>query len=274
MLGPRVFAALKDFAQVSTSRFSLLFVAFLIMTLLCHPGLGTAYGRDDDDDRKPGDAAELPTGMRITPTAARGARFSALNPDLPGRPDFAAGYAVTSATSPDGRTLLMLTSGYNLNYDVQSRLAPAESNEYVFVYDVSVDLPKKLQVLPIARAFAGLAWSPNGDEFYVSGGEEDTVHVFARDSSGWKEAPPIRLGHAAGLGLNTKPGVAGLSVNQAGTRLVVANYENDSISIVDLKAREKIAELDLRPGKRDAAQKGVPGGEYPFWVAVKGNEKA
>src|SRR6185436_11934240 len=30
-------------------------------------------------------------------------------------------------------------------------------------------------------------------------------------------------------------------------------------------------ELDLRPGKNDPSKAGVPGGEYPFWVAVKGN---
>jgi DNA-binding beta-propeller fold protein YncE len=264
----------KDSARLRRNRASFIFVGVLMMTLLWRPGLGTASGRDDDDDRKSDNSAELPTGMRITPTAARGARFSSLNPDLPGRPDFTAGYAVTSAASPDGRTLLILTSGYNLNYDAQGRLAPQASNEYVFVYDVSVDPPKKLQVLPIARAFAGLAWSPNGDEFYVSGGEEDTVRVFARESSRWKEAPPIPLGHAAGLGLNIKPGVAGLGVNETGTRLVVANYENDSISILDLAAREKIAELDLRPGKGDGGQKGVAGGEYPFWVVVKGNDKA
>jgi DNA-binding beta-propeller fold protein YncE len=29
-------------------------------------------------------------------------------------------------------------------------------------------------------------------------------------------------------------------------------------------------ELDLRPGKSDPSQSGVPGGEYPFWVTVKG----
>ena len=44
--------------------------------------------------------------------------------------------------------------------------------------------------------------------------------------------------------------------------------------MVDLGSRTKIAELDLRPGKSDASKKGTPGGEYPFWVAIKGNDKA
>jgi DNA-binding beta-propeller fold protein YncE len=33
----------------------------------------------------------------------------------------------------------------------------------------------------------------------------------------------------------------------------------------------KVTELDLRPGKSDPSQAGTPGGEYPFWVVLKGN---
>ncbi len=33
-------------------------------------------------------------------------------------------------------------------------------------------------------------------------------------------------------------------------------------------------ELDLRPGKNNSADSGKPGGEYPFWVTVKGNNTA
>jgi DNA-binding beta-propeller fold protein YncE len=32
--------------------------------------------------------------------------------------------------------------------------------------------------------------------------------------------------------------------------------------------------LDLRPGKENSAQSGVPGGEYPLWVVIKGNDTA
>jgi hypothetical protein len=55
----------------------------------------------------------LPTGVRITPEVVEGSLFQPLNPDLPGRPDFVAGQAVTGTSSPDGQTLLILTSGYN-----------------------------------------------------------------------------------------------------------------------------------------------------------------
>jgi len=231
-------------------------------------------GPDDDDIAVP-KAADLPTGMRITPTAAPGARFAVLNPNLPAAPEFTVGQAVSTAVSPDGRTLLILSSGYNVRYDGRGNLAPRESNEYVFVYDLAVQPPRKLQVLQVAAAFNGLAWNPSGKEFYVSGGEQDTVHVFSRDGAAWHEAgAPVRLGHAVGLGLGIRPEVAGIDVNASGTRLIAADYENDSISVVDIGSRSKIAELDLRPGKNDPSKKGVAGGEYPFWVAVKGDEKA
>jgi len=248
------------------------------LALLAVSAVSKAKQPDNDDydaAHKNDSAAELPSGMRLTPTAARGARFSALNPDLPRHPGFTAGHAVTTATSPDGNTLLILTSGYNVNYDAAGTLIPEESNEYVFVYDISRDPPRKLQVLQVPRPFNGLVWNPSGQEFYVSGGEQDTVHIFSRDAVGWRESgKAISLGHAQGLGLATRPEVAGLGINAAGTRLIVANYENDSVSVIDLGSRAKIAEIDLRPGKNDASKKGIAGGEYPFWVAIDGNEKA
>ena len=43
---------------------------------------------------------------------------------------------------------------------------------------------------------------------------------------------------------------------------------------MDTKTRAVAGELDLRPGKSDPAKKGVAGGEYPEWVAIKGNDTA
>src|SRR5262249_10565279 len=60
----------------------------------------------------------LPTGKSITPTAAKGSTFQTLNPGLPAPfGDFVVDHAVTTAPSPDGNTLLILTSGYNRNND-------------------------------------------------------------------------------------------------------------------------------------------------------------
>ena len=93
----------------------------------------------------------------------------------------------------------------------------------------------------------------------------------------WKEAgEPIKLGHDSGLGL--VPGKEGLTtggvaITSDGKTAVVANVYNDSVSLVDLESRA-VRELDLRPGKLDPSRTGVAGGEYPFWVVAKGNERA
>ena len=219
--------------------------------------------------------AVLPTGMTITPMAAQGSFYTPLNPGLEDFPDYVAGQPVTTAMSPDGSTLLVLTSGFNQMTDAAGKKIKRDSNEYVFVFDVSQGQPRKLQALEVPNAFDGVAWNPNGEEFYVAGGVDDDVHVFAKQNGQWAEAgPAIKLGHAHGLGIDVKPEAAGIGVTADGKKSLVANFENDSVSMIDVAARKKIAELDLRPGKSDPQEAGVAGGEFPFWVVTKGNDEA
>ncbi|HEV2388868.1 MAG TPA: hypothetical protein VGS20_16620 [Candidatus Acidoferrales bacterium] len=217
----------------------------------------------------------LPTGMTISPLAPRGARFFPLEPHLRDFPDFVAGQPVTLALAPDGKTLLLLTSGYNRNNGPDGRRVRDASNEYVFVYDVAHLSPRPIEVLQVPNTFDGIAWNPAGTAFYVSGGGDDDIHVFERSAGLWREAgTPIPLGHRRGLGIETKPVTAGLAVTADGRRLLAANFENDSVSLVDLGQRRAIAEVDLRPGKIDPRKRGVPGGEYPFWIVIRGSSRA
>ena len=57
---------------------------------------------------------------------------------------------------------------------------------------------------------------------------------------------------------------------------MVVNYYNDSITVFGggYGSWALQREIDLRPGKDNALQSGVPGGEYPFWVWLKGNGPA
>jgi YVTN family beta-propeller protein len=227
---------------------------------------------------------DLPTGMSITPTAARGSTFQPLNPDLPDLPQFTVDHPLSTAVSPDGDTLLILTSGYNRNNDAKAKAIPAQTSEYVFVFDLRGAAPRKQQVLRVPNAYMGLAWAPDGKQFYVSGGQDDNVHIFVQENGLWVEStPPISMGHKNGLGiadrLETKisplhPMVAGVAVSPDGKLLLAANYQNDSVSLVDLATKRALAELDLRPGKINPEQKGVPGGEYPYGIVFAGNEKA
>jgi len=229
-----------------------------------------------------------------------------LNPGLPDSPDWTATHAVSSVVSPQGDVLLVLTSGYNRIFtNPLPQLAPgtpllaafnrAESSEHVFIYDITTSTPVLKQVLPVINTFSGIVFDPSGEAFYVSGGPSDNVHIIAKNASTglWGESAnsPLNLGHGplGGLGLNATSGgllpineqvavtpcAAGVAISSDGRTLVVANFGNDSITVFN-RAYPGSAnwsagkELDLRPGKSNPAQAGVPGGEYPFWVAIKG----
>ncbi len=244
-------------------------VALLLATLACMPMLAN-------------DPVRLPNGFSITPGALPHSVLLPLEPDPKARPKLTLGQAVTTALSPDGTELLVLTSGYNKD----GQGSPASKfSEYVLVFDVTAFPPRQVQALPVPNTFCGLAWNPRGKEFYVSGGVDDKLYIFERAGSGYSQAAALPLGHSTGNGLLSnapppfqsaapKPMVAGVAVNQSGTLALAANFYNDSLSFVDLKSRAKTTEFDLRPGVLDPAKTGVAGGEYPYWIAIKGNEKA
>jgi YVTN family beta-propeller protein len=215
-----------------------------------------------------------PTGERITPAATPGSRFFSLNPDLPGAPNFTAGQAANLALSPDGKTLLVLTSGFNRNFGVDGKPIAALSHEYVFVYDVAAGLPSKQQVLMPDNTFEGLAWAPDGVHFYVSGGVDDDVLEYIRGSASFEAGRVIRLNHSAGLGLHTKAHVAGIAVSPDGTRILAANYQNDSVSLIDTTSGTVLSEADLRPA--GVGPNGVlqHGGSFPRAIAWVSNTEA
>lgn len=219
------------------------------------------------------------SGQRITPLAPTGAVFEPLNPGLSDNPQYLAGQAVTSIVSPDGKTLLVLTSGFNRVQGADGKIIPGDSTQFVFVYDISQQKPVKKQVIQVANTYSGIVFDPSGTAFYVAGGVDDNVHAYSLANRAWAEQPgsPISLGHKGkGVGLNVKPQAAGVAVSADGSKLIVANYYNDSISLLTKRGGSWSAqtELDLRPGKEDPNQRGVPGGEYPLWVAIKGNDTA
>jgi YVTN family beta-propeller protein len=220
------------------------------------------------------DGTTLPTGMRVTPTAARGALFQPLNPGLAGLPDHLVDDAVAVALSPDGTALLILTSGYNRLNNAAGQRVPAQSGEYVFIFDVSGPAPVQRQVVGLPNSFVGLVWAPDGSRFYVSGGVDDSVAPFQWKDGGFVAETPIRLGHGAGNGINVKPAVSGLAISPDGTRMLAVNYENDSVTLLALPEGRILAERDLRPGRIDKRDAGRAGGTYPWAAAFTGNHRA
>ena len=213
-------------------------------------------------------APELtPTGQAITPTAAPGAVFQSLNPHIAADPAYTAGQASAVALSPDGRTLLILTSGFNREFGANGKIILALSDEYVFVFDVSGPKPVQRQALVIPDTFLGLAWAPSGERFYVSGGVGDDVLEFAGAPGAIRQTRMFRLGHKTGLGLAIKPEAAGLAVSPDGRRLLVANFQTDSVSLIDLGSGS-VSDVSLLPGG------GRRGGTFPRAVAWTSNDKA
>ncbi len=232
----------------------------------------------------------LPDGHYLTPTAAFGAQYQTFNPGLPDHPGYLAGQAIKSVLSPDGKTLLVMTSGYNnLNYSLQGsslgQFEPSASNEYIFVYHVggiAGASPQLAQVLQVPDTYAGLVFSPDGSRFYASGGVDDVVYTYTETGAGWAETASVNLGHASqivpgtplagGLGFYQSPVVANLALTADGATLVAVNSFNASISLIDTATNSVISEYDLRPyNTTPATGQGVAGGETPFGVVVVGS---
>ena len=261
-------------------------------------------------------------GQQITPTAPPNAQFVTMNPDLPDRSDWQVSNAASTVVSPDKTTMLVLTSGYNRVYRTDGG-APdtydtlfnwADSNEYVFIYDITSPTPVKKAVVQIPNTYYGIVFDPTSSAasmtFYVAGCGDDNVHIVTQNADKtWPRiantatpATLLDLGHpydpsdtinksrrgngllynpytppATSTAVNSqvavKPCAAGLAISKDGKTLVVANYYNDSISIFKGGLgnwQTPPVEVDLRPGKSRGIS-GTPGGEYPFWVEIKGN---
>ncbi len=220
-------------------------------------------------------AQQLPTGQSITPTAAPGAIFRPLVAKTGPYPDYVADGAAAIAVSPDRREMLVLTSGFNRFNGADGKLVADQSKQYVFVYRIDRTDARLVQTLTVDNSYSGVAWMPDGKGFAVGGGVDDVVHLFRRGTAGFAAAgEPIKLGHATGNGVDVKPQAAGVAVSPDGKRLLVANYYNDSVTLIDLATRAIVAEQDLRPGKIDPADAGKPGGEFPFAIVWRDNLRA
>jgi YVTN family beta-propeller protein len=261
---------------------------------------GPAQAQSDVTSLAPMGRQDLPNmNQQITPLAAPGSRFQPMNPALADFPAWLAQDAAHCVVSPDEKTLAVLTSGYNrvfYPYGTNANaMNPADSTEYVFIYDISSGAADKApQVVQIPNSYHGIVFDPSGWAIYVGGLSDDAVHIITRSATGtWglQTGNNLLLGHngkGVGLGLDVPagtilfqinnqvsvaPAAAGVAVSTDGRTLAVANYYNDSITVFTggYGNWSKLKEFDLRPGKNDPSQHGVPGGAYPFWVAIKGN---
>jgi YVTN family beta-propeller protein len=225
-----------------------------------------------------GSQNRLPDGQFITPLIAPGSALYGLTTGLRSDGTADAAGAITSALSPDHKTLLVLTSAYNANFfrmDGKPITVPfldpntgkptgkrTSTFQWVFVFDVSGPKPVQMQHIAMTSAFDGLAWDPSGKRFYASGGQDDQVFIYKKSGGEFiPDAPFVVLGHGPNTGnvLNSNPQVAGVAVSADGSNLFVSNYNNNSVSVVDTTTRAVVSEITV-PGNSDW------GGDYPIWV--------
>jgi len=252
----------------------------------------------------------LPSGQVITPTAAPGSTIQVLSTGLRADGNADAAEAVNTSLSPDGHTLLVLTSGWNrdnhltngtpityptLDPNTGATVGTTTHAEWVFVFGVNADgTVTKLQQINIPSTYSGLAWAPDGSRFYISGGQDDRIYIYKFNGAQYvADTPFILLGHNSNANApfpqydgsilkGTKAAeavtfggsslivggavVAGLALSQDGKTLVAANFENDSISIIDTTTRAVVNEVKFFTPGGTVAQ-----GEFPYDVAVLSN---
>ena len=258
-------------------------------------------GQQSDGDQK---KSPTPPGLFITPTALPKAEQQDLKPALAlsyfatNYPNFVAGQAVKAVTSPDGKTLAILTAGMNSLYFPNNcepgaagcnvgKLDTSASTQFLFLYNVAGGnkaKPVLQQVIQQPNAHVGLVWAPDSKTLYAAGGCDDAVYVYTNTGSSVTQSGKISLGHTpcpfpftgganqnkSGLGLGVAPNASGLAISADGKTLVAANNYNDSISVIDTTSQTVKYEYDLRPFATSGTN-GAKGGTFPFSVALSGN---
>ncbi len=243
----------------------------------------------------------LPTGLRPDGSAnANGAVNTALSPDGTALLILTTGYNTDFYTQgPDGTAILWAALD-PLTGIPSSTTTP--NAEWVFVFDVRGVRPKQKQLINIPNTYHGLQWDPSGTRFYVAGGIDDRVEIFKSTTTGASadgtyvpDAPFVLLGHntpadvpvqqypTGGLFSTTPISsnpiaqymfmpfsalAAGLAISPDGSTLYVANYQNDSLSIINTSTRTVSKEVVFfAPGQTTAI------GEMPYWPVVLSDSK-
>ena len=241
----------------------------------------------------------LRTGLRPDGSAdADGAVNTALSPDGTALLILTTGYNTGFNTQASDGSPILWPALDPLTGKPTSTTTP--NAEWVYVFDVRGPRPVQKQLINIPNTYHGLQWDPSGIRFYVAGGIDDRIEIYKNANSGVSadgnyvpDAPFVLLNHnqpadvpvqefpTGGLfsttPINTNPFAedmfmpfsalaAGLAISPDGKTLYIANYQNDSLSIVDTASRLVSSEIHFFvPGQSTAI------GEMPYWPVVLSN---
>src|SRR5690348_14839910 len=99
-----------------------------------------------------------------------------------------------------------------------------------------------VQTIAQPGAFLGLAFSPDGQTLYASGGDEDVVYRYAWRDKRAKLVDHIALAHKQPKKDGTRfP--AGIAVSRDGKYLFVAENLGDSLAVVDVASKQVVQRL-------------------------------
>jgi YVTN family beta-propeller protein len=244
---------------------------------------------------------DLPTGLRSDGSAnANGAVNTALSPDGSALLILTTGYNTGFYTQGPNGTPILYAALDPITGKQTSTMTP--NAEWVFVFDVRGAQPLQKQLINIPNTYHGLLWDPSGSRFYVAGGIDDRIFVYkasapgpSADTTFVPDAPFVLLNHdipadvpiqvfpTGGMFKNTPINsnqfaqdmfipfgalAAGLAISPDGSTLYVANYQNDSLSIVNPATRMVSNEVTFfAPGQTTAI------GEMPYWPVVVSDSK-
>ena len=165
----------------------------------------------------------LPTGVRLDPA---GPGLDVGNMPL----------SVAAAPGPAGRLVLLLSGYRQMGLQVVDAVGG-----------------RVLQTLPQAGAFLGLAFSPDGQTLYASGGDDDSVFRYDWRDGAATLRDRIEL-EAKEPEARGRRFPAGLGVSADGSRLYVAENLSATLAVVDTASGRVLQRL--------------PAGDLPYGVAV------
>ena len=165
--------------------------------------------------RQPDGSYLLPTGQMLTPAGT--------SIEVNDRP-------LGMTLSPDGRWLATVTG---------SNFAPRA------LHLIDTQNSRVAQSLKLGDSFVGVAFSADGSQLFVGGGQDQNLKRFHRDGQGFSEDPPIPL----------KGSPSGLAI--AGPLVLVALNQSHQLAFVD-PATAQVQTIAV--------------GSYPYTVAVYGDK--
>jgi YVTN family beta-propeller protein len=176
-----------------------------------HPHSGaeiTIPGRD-------GAGVLLPDGWRVTPA---------------GRQLETGDMILSAAVSPDGTTLAFTNSGY--------------TRHQLHVVDLATE--KEVATFPFERAWAGLAWSPNGKKLLVSAGQGNPtadIYTFSRwDDGTVSQGRGVQLGGGA---VKAEVAVSSIAVSPDGEAVYAVNDLDGYLYVLDGRNGETVSRVKL-----------------------------